>query len=221
MLYGAYGQTDGTRRNEPATTECHGTSSTSDRAILALSLVRDTAENWPAFGILLYTFTIGTSMNRRRAGHRGPRPSSAAQVSGINYANLHAHFGYALKRAQIVAFAAFARATEGLAITPPRYTALVILEANPGISQSALGAVLGTARSGAMALTDWLAEQGLAERRHRPDDGRAWGLYLTERGRALTARLRRRVFEHDQRVAAHLTSAERRTLLRLLEKLSG
>jgi len=159
-------------------------------------------------------------MSRPRATHRGPRASSAARVPGIDYANLHAHFGYALRRAQITAFAAFARATEGLAITPPRYTALVILEANPGISQSALGEVLGTARSGAMMLTNWLVGRGLAERRHRPDDGRAWGLYLTRGGRALTARLKRRVYEYDQRVAARLTPAERGTLLRLLEKLT-
>jgi DNA-binding MarR family transcriptional regulator len=64
----------------------------------------------------------------------------------------------------------------GAGITPPRFTALVILQTNPGISQSVLGDVLGTARSGAMLLTDWLESRGLAERRHRPDDGRAWGL---------------------------------------------
>lgn len=151
---------------------------------------------------------------------RGPRPASTARVPGIDYANLPAHFGYALKRAQIAAFDAFASATAGHPITPPRYTALVILEANPGISQSALGEVLGTARSGAMMLTDWLVARGLAERRHRPDDARAWGLYLTRRGKALLGTLKRRVLEHDQRFGARLTAAERREFLRLLAKLA-
>ncbi|MDX1374424.1 MAG: MarR family winged helix-turn-helix transcriptional regulator [Burkholderiales bacterium] len=151
---------------------------------------------------------------------RGPRPGSATRVAGIDYANLGAHFGYALKRAQIASFEAFARATAGHPITPPRYTALVILEANPGISQTMLGAVLGTARSGAMMLTNWLVARGLAERRHRPDDARAWGLYLTRQGKALVATLKRSVWHHDQRFGARLTPAERRELLRLLDKLA-
>ena len=152
--------------------------------------------------------------------HRGPRPSSIARVPGIEYAELDAMFGYALRRAQIAAFEAFSRATAGAGITPPRFTALVILRSNPGISQSVLGDVLGTARSGAMMLTDWLEHRGLAERRHRPDDGRAWGLYLTPRGERLLETLRRKVRLQDRRFAARLAGRERRELLRLLEKLS-
>ena len=152
---------------------------------------------------------------------RGPRPGSIARVEGIDYADLGEHFGYALKRAQIASFEAFSRATEGQDITPPRYTALVILDGNPGISQSALGEVLGTARSGAMTLTDWLEQRGLAERRHRPDDGRAWGLFLTAKGATLLRKLKRDVRSHDRRFAERLAPAERRELLRLLEKLAG
>lgn len=150
---------------------------------------------------------------------RGPRPSSIARVEGIDYVDLDRHLGYALRRAQVAAFDAFHRATAGAGITPPRFTALVILRANPGITQSTLGEVLGTARSGAMLLTDWLEGRGLAERRHRPDDGRAWGLYLTPRGERALDTLRRRVRTQDQRFAARLAKAEQRTLLRLLEKL--
>jgi DNA-binding MarR family transcriptional regulator len=126
-----------------------------------------------------------------------------------------------LKRAQIAAFEAFSRATSGVGITPPRFTALVILQTNPGITQSVLGEVLGTARSGAMMLTDWLAGRGLAERRHRPDDGRAWGLYLTAKGGRLLDTLRRRVRAQDQRLAARLTKPDQRKLLQFLEKLAA
>jgi DNA-binding MarR family transcriptional regulator len=147
------------------------------------------------------------------------RQKAMVRVNGIDYVDLQAHFGYALRRAQVASFQAFQRATAGARITPPRFTALVILQANPGISQSTLGEVLGTARSGAMLLTDWLEAQGLAERRHRPDDGRAWGLYLTAKGQRLIERLRRRVRDSDKRFAARIDAAERRELLRLLDKL--
>ena len=152
---------------------------------------------------------------------RGPRPSSIARVKGIDYVDLDRHLGYALRRAQVAAFDAFHRATAGVGITPPRYTALVILRANPGITQTLLGEVLGTARSGAMLLTDWLEGRGLAERRHRRDDGRAWGLYLTPRGERLLETLRRRVRQQDQRFAARLAKGEQRKLLQLLEKLAA
>ena len=156
-----------------------------------------------------------------KAPARGPRPSSIARVDGIDYADLDQHLGYALRRAQVAAFDAFHRATAGARITPPRYTALVILHANPGITQSTLGEVLGCARSGAMMLTDWLEERGLAERRHRPDDGRAWGLYLTQKGERTLETLRRRVRAQDQRLAARLTKPEQRQLLQMLEKLAA
>jgi len=156
-----------------------------------------------------------------RGQARGPRPSSIARVEGIDYVDLDQHLGYVLRRAQVAAFDAFHRATSGAGITPPRFTALVILRANPGITQSTLGEILGTARSGAMLLTDWLEGRGLAERRHRRDDGRAWGLYLTPRGERVLETLRRRVRHHDRRFAARLASRERQQLLRLLEKLAA
>jgi DNA-binding MarR family transcriptional regulator len=143
-----------------------------------------------------------------------------ARVDGIDYRDLDEHLGYALRRAQVASFDAFHRATAGAGITPPRFTALVILQANPGITQSTLGEVLGTARSGAMLLADWLEAQGLAERRPRSDDGRAWGLYLTAKGQRLIERLRRRVRSYDRRFAARLVARERSELLRLLQKLA-
>jgi len=160
-------------------------------------------------------------MSQPKRTARGPRPSSIARVPGIDYAELDTMFGYALKRAQVAAFEAFSRATSVAGITPPRFTALVILRTNPGISQSVLGDVLGTARSGAMLLTDWLEGRGLAERRHRPDDGRAWGLYLTAKGERVLEKMRRSVRLHDQRFAARLPKRERERLLKLLEQLAA
>ena len=157
---------------------------------------------------------------KKSINSRGPRPGSIARVAGIDYADLDQHFGYALKRAQIASFESYSRATAGDGITPPRYTALVILERNPGISQTTLGEVLGTARSGAMMLADWLEQRGLAERRHRPLDGRAWGLFLTAKGAALVRNLKRKVRRHDRRFAARLAAGERKELLRLLAKLT-
>ena len=143
-----------------------------------------------------------------------------SRVPGLDYDVLDELLGYALRRAQVGMFLAFHAATRGLDITPPRFTALVIVGANPGIGQSSLGLVLGIARSGAMMLTDWMEERGLAERRRRPNDGRSWGVHLTARGEELVARMKRRVSAEDRKRAACLDARERRELLRLLNKLA-
>jgi DNA-binding MarR family transcriptional regulator len=152
---------------------------------------------------------------------RGPRPGSIARVPGIDYGGLDDLLGYELRRAQLAGFEAFHRATAGVDITPPRYTALTFLGANPGLSQTDLGAALGTARSGAMLLTNWLEARGLAERRRRNGDGRVWGLYLTARGKVLIAKLARRVRAQDAVFASRLAPRELVVLKRLLAKLAG
>src|SRR6185369_4160982 len=103
------------------------------------------------------------------------------RVNGLNYDVLDELLGYSLRRAQVAMFVAFHEATRGLNVTPPRFTALVVIGANPGISQATLGRVLGIARSGAMLVTDWFEARGLVERRRRPGDERAWGLHLTRK----------------------------------------
>jgi len=156
---------------------------------------------------------------RPRSPHRPRTLAPIARVPGLDYDVLDRLLGYALRRAQVGMFLAFHAATRGQDITPPRFTALVIVAANPGIGQSTLGQVLGIARSGAMILTDWMEGRGLAERRR--NDGRSWGVHLTRKGEKLLADMKRQVAIEDRRRSAVLSAAERRELLRLLEKLAG
>ena len=160
-------------------------------------------------------------MSKLPSPHRPRALAPIERVPGVDYGVLDELLGYSLRRAQVAMFLSFHRATRGLEITPPRFSALVIIGANPGLSQSTLGAVLGIARSGAMLLADWMVERRLVERRRRSDDARAWGLHLTRRGAELVEKMKRSVATEERRQAARLTAPERRTLLRLLEKLAG
>lgn len=159
-------------------------------------------------------------MKRLPSPHRPRVFARIARVPGLDYGVLDDLLGYALRRAQVGMFLAFHAATRGMDITPPRFTALVIVGANPGIGQSALGQVLGIARSGAMMLTDWMEARGLVERRRRPNDGRAWGVHLTPRGEKMIAAMKKRVAAEDRKRAGVLAPGERRELLRLLNKLA-
>ena len=77
------------------------------------------------------------SAMKKSTTSRPSRTGSIAHIAGIDYADLEAHFGYALKRAQVASFEAFSLATDGESITPPRFTALVILERSSAIVISA------------------------------------------------------------------------------------
>lgn len=126
--------------------------------------------------------------------------------------------GYRLRLAQQAVFRDFAASVQGL--SPGRVGLLILIDANPGITQSRLAEAVARDRSTMVGLIDLLERRGLVERR-RGDDRRTNGLWLTRSGRRLLARALRRIAAHERRIASRLSAAERRRLLRLLGKISG
>lgn len=126
--------------------------------------------------------------------------------------------GYRLRLAQQAVFRDFAASIGE--ISPGRLGVLLLIEANPGVTQGRLAGAVSLERSTMVGVVDALEARGLVERR-RGRDRRTNGLWLTRPGRALLARLKRRVALHEQRVASRLSPAERAQLLALLERLAG
>ncbi|MBM3383778.1 MAG: winged helix-turn-helix transcriptional regulator [Betaproteobacteria bacterium] len=126
--------------------------------------------------------------------------------------------GYRLRLAQQAVFRDFAASVQGL--SPGRVGLLILIDANPGITQSRLAEAVARDRSTMVGLIDLLERRSLVERR-RGDDRRTNGLWLTRSGRRLLARALRRIAAHERRIASRLSATERRRLLRLLGKISG
>ena len=126
--------------------------------------------------------------------------------------------GYRLRLAQQAVFRDFAASVQGL--SPGRVGLLILIDANPGVTQSRLAEAARRDRSTMVGVLDQLEERGLVERR-RGADRRTNGLWLTRAGRALLARALRRIAQHERRIAARLRPADRRRLLQLLGKISG
>lgn len=126
--------------------------------------------------------------------------------------------GYRLRLAQQAVFRDFGRTVSEL--PPGRVGILLLIEANPGVTQSRLAQAVDLDRSTMVGVLHGLQARALVERR-RGEDRRTNGLWLTRAGRALVARLKRGIEAHERRVGARLTAAERRQLLSLLEKLAG
>lgn len=126
--------------------------------------------------------------------------------------------GYRLRLAQQAVFRDFARAIPEA--SPGHAGILLLIEANPGVTQSRLAQAVGLDRSTMVGVLHALEARTLLERR-RGEDRRTNGLWLTRSGRTLVASLKRRIRMHERRVAARLTTAERQQLLALLGKLAG
>lgn len=125
--------------------------------------------------------------------------------------------GYRLRLAQQAVFRDFGETVS--ALPPGRVGILLLIEANPGVTQSRLAQAVGLDRSTLVGVLHALEERALVARR-RGADRRTNGLWLTRAGRALVSGVKQRIRMHERRVAARLTGAERAQLLRLLEKLA-
>lgn len=150
-----------------------------------------------------------------------PEPQQGAPAPAAQYGLLDRLLGYPLRRAQLLVYDDFIRSLSPWDMTPPRFSALVIIAANPGLKLTELSNMLAIARSGSVILVDTLEQSGLVERRPSPTDKRAWGLHLTDHGQAVLTEVSETVEEHDRRISAALTDKERITLMRLLRKFAG
>ena len=124
--------------------------------------------------------------------------------------------GYRLRVAQQAVFRDFARSIPEA--SPGRVGILLLIDANPGVTQSRLAQAVGIDRSTMVGVLHALQARELIERR-RGEDRRTNGLWLTRTGRGLVASLKQRIRTHERRVASRLSVEERAHLLAMLEKL--
>ncbi len=124
--------------------------------------------------------------------------------------------GYRLRLAHQVVFRDFAASVPQA--SPGRAGMLMLVEANPGVTQGRLAREVGLDRSTMVGVIDALEAGGLVERR-RGEDRRTNGLWLTRRGRGAVAAMKRRIQAHERRITDRLTPVERTQLLALLEKI--
>lgn len=147
-----------------------------------------------------------------------PRRASAPDATppSLDQGEMAGLLGYRLRRAQQAVFRDFAASVRDL--SPGHTGMLMLVDANPGVTQSRLARAVGLDRSTMVGVLDLLETRGWIERR-RGEDRRTNGLSLTGAGRAMLRRVRRSIATHEKRVARRLTPAERVELLGLLEKL--
>jgi DNA-binding MarR family transcriptional regulator len=149
----------------------------------------------------------------RRPAAAGRRPAE------VDLGMLPELIGFMLRRAQIAVFQEIFPLFSEVDIRPAQFSVLVVIERNPGLTQSQVSAALGIKRTNFVALLDSLEQRGLAERQARAGDRRSHALYLTDRGKTVMRRLRQLVDIEERRLVERIGETGRRQLIDLLLRL--
>lgn len=141
--------------------------------------------------------------------------------TGIDMGLLPDLMGFNLRCAQLTLFQHFGATVGKEGISAPQFGTLLLIEANPDISQSAVAEALRFDRSTLVQIIDRLEDRGLVVRHVSPTDRRSHALRLTDKGTTELGKLKQLAAQHEADVAAGLSDAERAQLIALLAKLHG
>ena len=151
---------------------------------------------------------------------RGLESHDAPGDTNVDLSILKNTVGYMVRIVQLQVFQAFYEEFRERGLTTGIYSALVAIDANPGIKQGTLGNAMVVKRSNMTKLINHMVLADLVERRISVADKRAMDLYLTAHGRRTLADVQHDALAHDRAVTANLSAQERRAFLNILNKLS-
>ncbi len=153
--------------------------------------------------------------------------SDAASQSGrrvrreIDLDVLTQHLGYFLRRAQVWVFQDFIKSLSAVDLRPAQYSVLVVIGANPGLSQAELADRLAIERARLVHMLDHLQKRGLTERLPSPTDRRTHALQLTREGQKVLKRAKALAAKHEERLSQKLGPGAREEMLRLLNSMAS
>jgi DNA-binding MarR family transcriptional regulator len=144
---------------------------------------------------------------RERKGGRGP----------LDIGVLDDHLGYLIRRLQVWVFQDFIRTLAPIDIRPAQYSVLVVIAANPGLSQSDLADRLGIERARLVRVLDKLERRGLTRRLPSRSDRRSHALRLTRAGQKTLKHATMLAARHETQLAERLGSERRKLLMSALQ----
>lgn len=123
--------------------------------------------------------------------------------------------GYQLRRASVAAMAALKSALAENDLRPAEMSVLLVIDANPGVTQSEVGRCLGIKRANMAPIVGSLEQRALVER--MPVDRRSQALRLTRTGARVLGRSQKIIAAHESRLASGMDEAAARAVMRFLK----
>lgn len=156
--------------------------------------------------LLLYNIAVGHFL-----------ASANTEILTVPIDPLENYPGYSLRRASATTMAKLAQRFAALDLRPTEATVLLVIDANPNITQSEIGRMLDIASANMAPLVSRLADRELVER--QPVDGRSHGLALTSTGLSVTAKVKKTVDAHEEELISKIPVAQRKAFLAALRSL--
>jgi DNA-binding MarR family transcriptional regulator len=157
-----------------------------------------------------------------RAAASGARGATRGRArAAIDLGALDRHLGYFIRRLQVWVFQDFIRTLAPIDIRPAQYSVLVVIAANPGLSQADLAHTLGIERARLVRLLDRLERRGLTRRLPSRADRRSHALRLTRNGRKTLERARALAAVHEAHLDERLGPERRRAMIEALRRFEG
>ncbi|AKF51274.1 MarR family transcriptional regulator [Pseudomonas syringae pv. aptata] len=146
-------------------------------------------------------------------------PVQAAEAPLPTDSALDDLIGYAMRRAQLKLFQNLIGRLSTHDLRPAQFSALAIIEQNPGLMQADLAKALAIEPPQVVPLLNKLEERALAVRVRCKPDKRSYGIFLSKSGETLLRELKQIAVDSDLESTAALDQKERQDLLRLLKKV--
>jgi len=155
---------------------------------------------------------------RKRGLEEDETASPASQMDGLQLGALNRHLGYFLRRLQVAVFKDFIRTLAPMDVRPAQYSVLLLVEANPGRSQAAIGHALHIERARLARMLHVLEQRKWIERHPADGDGRSHSLFLTREGGKALARIKELAARHESQTAELVGRKRRMVLMDLLRE---
>ena len=146
-------------------------------------------------------------------------PDSAPAVEQIDASYLETLLGYNARRVSLKVIELFTERMAGYGLSPVDFSILSLITHNPGITSRQICNALNLLPPNLVGKINAMEKRDLLVRLPHPDDGRAIGLYLTDAGEKLMVQAEKTATGLELDAASRLSAAEKKTLLKLLQKV--
>ncbi len=140
-------------------------------------------------------------------------------VQALDTKYLEGLLGYNARRATLTIIEVFLERMKVYDLRPVDFSVLSVIAHNPGVTSRQLCAALGILPPNFVNLLAELEARTLVQRKPHPSDKRAAALQLTVQGAQLMRKAELTAKQLEDDAAAQLTTAERKKLIRLLQKI--
>ncbi len=140
-------------------------------------------------------------------------------VDRVDTSFLETLVGYNARRAAVSIIEGFLQRMAVFQLRPVDFSVMSLIFHNPGITSRQLCTSLGILPPNLVGMVNALEQRGLILRERHAKDGRAMSLYTTDAGATLMRAAEQVAVELEIDRTQGLTATERKTLMRLLQKI--